>query len=47
MQGIWKMLLNPAFLDAYEHGIVVRCYDGIFRCIFPRIFCYSADYPEK
>ncbi|KIK31508.1 hypothetical protein CY34DRAFT_33015, partial [Suillus luteus UH-Slu-Lm8-n1] len=35
------------FLDAYRHGIVLWCPDGILRRVFPRIFTYSADYPEK
>jgi hypothetical protein len=47
MHRVWKFLLNHDFLSAYEHGMVVRCYDGIERRIFPRIFTYSADYPEK
>jgi hypothetical protein len=25
----------------------VRCHDGVERRIYPRIFTYSADYPEK
>ncbi|KAL1711752.1 hypothetical protein EV715DRAFT_268357 [Schizophyllum commune] len=35
------------FLKAYKYGIVVRCLDGIERRVYPRIFTYSADYPEK
>ena len=31
----------------YEHGVIVTCADGIVRRVFPRIFTYSADYPEK
>jgi len=34
-------------MEAYEHGIVIVCGDGIRRRIYPRIFFYSADYPEK
>jgi hypothetical protein len=45
--GVWRILLDTAFCDTYIHGIVVRCPDGIQRRIFPRIFTYSADYPEK
>lgn len=44
---IWDLLLDTEFLHAYEHGIVLKCADGIIRRIFPRIFTYSADYPEK
>ena len=43
----WKDLLDEGFLQAYEHGIVLVCGDNIKRRLFPRIFTYSADYPEK
>ena len=43
----WRVLLDDEFLDAYEHGIVITCPDQVERRIFPRIFTYSADYPEK
>ena len=42
----WKALLDEEFLHAYMHGIVISC-DGIAQCFYPRIFTYSADYPEK
>ena len=29
------------------YGIIIRCIDGIERRVYPRIFTYSADYPEK
>jgi len=42
------VLLNgPEFQHAYKNGIVVKCIDGVVRRLFPRIFTYSADYPEK
>ncbi|KAJ3925142.1 MAG: hypothetical protein NXY57DRAFT_949196 [Lentinula lateritia] len=44
---IWKLLLTPEFIDAYTNGIVVEGPDGILRRLYPRIFTYSADYPEK
>ncbi|THH05402.1 hypothetical protein EW146_g9914 [Bondarzewia mesenterica] len=47
MQAIWSVLFNSDFMEAYEHGIVLCCADGVYRRIFPRIFTYSADYPEK
>lgn len=47
MHAVWKILLDEEFLHAYEHGIVLKCADGIFRRLYPRIFTYSADYPEK
>lgn len=47
MHEVWRIILDKEFLHAYKHGIVIRCPDGIMRRIFPRIFTYSADYPEK
>jgi Plavaka transposase len=43
----WNILLDDAFMEAYEHGIVVTWMDGLERRFYPRIFTYSADYPEK
>lgn len=43
----WKDILDDKFLHAYEHGIVLLCGDGLERRLYPRIFTYSADYPEK
>jgi Plavaka transposase len=43
----WEILLDDDFLIAYEHGILIQCYDGVTRRLYPRIFTYSADYPEK
>ncbi|KJA20606.1 hypothetical protein HYPSUDRAFT_141916, partial [Hypholoma sublateritium FD-334 SS-4] len=47
MHAIWTLLLDKEFMVAYEHGIVIVCPDGISRRFYPRIFTYSADYPEK
>lgn len=47
LHAVWSLLLDDKFLEAYKHGIVVRCADGVERRIYPRIFTYSADYPEK
>ena len=47
MQGIWCILLDDDFLDAYENRIIILFPDGIEQCLFPRFFTYSADYPEK
>lgn len=47
MQAVWRFLLNAEFTHAYEHGIVIKFPDGIFRHVFPRIFTYAANYPEK
>ncbi|KIK13437.1 hypothetical protein PISMIDRAFT_118878, partial [Pisolithus microcarpus 441] len=43
----WRVLLDDEFIEAYQHGIVLACADGCTRRLFPRIFTYSADYPEK
>ncbi|KAK7042827.1 GLOBIN domain-containing protein [Favolaschia claudopus] len=47
MHGIWDLLLCPEFIHAYVNGIVIKCYDGVERLVFPRFFTYGADYPEK
>lgn len=47
MHSVWSSLLDSDFLHAYTHGIVIKCVDGIVRRVYPRIFTYSADYPEK
>ncbi|KIK34655.1 hypothetical protein CY34DRAFT_97579 [Suillus luteus UH-Slu-Lm8-n1] len=46
-QAQWRILLDHEFLEAYEHGIIILCCDSIKRRFYPRIFTYSADYPEK
>jgi Plavaka transposase len=43
----WTIILDDEFLEAYRHGVVITCLDGIKRRFYPRIFTYSADYPEK
>ena len=47
MQGTWKIILDDDFIHACKYGIVVMCIDGIEWRVYPRIFTYSADYPEK
>ena len=47
MQAIWALIRDDKFMEAYVHGIVILCPDGIHRRFFPRLFTYSADYPEK
>jgi hypothetical protein len=42
-----NVVLDDEFIHAYQHGIVITCCDGIKRRFYPRIFTYSADYPEK
>ncbi|KAF5368267.1 hypothetical protein D9615_010369 [Tricholomella constricta] len=47
LHAVWKCILDGTFMHAYKHGIVIECADGISRRFYPRIFTYSADYPEK
>ncbi|KAJ3542003.1 hypothetical protein NM688_g6018 [Phlebia brevispora] len=47
MHAIWLILLDADFMHAYKHGILVECADRVVRRIFPRIFAYSSDYPER
>ena len=47
MQKVWALMLDDEFLEAYRHGIVLQCADGVVHRVYPRIFTYSADYPEK
>ncbi|KAJ3524956.1 hypothetical protein NMY22_g10778 [Coprinellus aureogranulatus] len=46
-QKQWSLMLDDELLDAMKHGLVLLCPDGRRRCFYPRIFTYSADYPEK
>ncbi|KAG2336228.1 hypothetical protein BDR05DRAFT_896996, partial [Suillus weaverae] len=43
----WEILLDNNFLFTCRHGIVLKCADGVARRVFPWLFTYSADYPEK
>jgi hypothetical protein len=43
----WSALLDDKFINAWLHGIPIKGPDGVTRLFFPRIFVYSADYPEK
>ncbi|KAL1703963.1 hypothetical protein EV121DRAFT_280730 [Schizophyllum commune] len=47
VQGVWRILLTPELIEAYTHGMVVGCADGVLRRTFPRFFAYSSDYLEK
>jgi hypothetical protein len=47
MHAVWHLMLDNAFRDAYRNGIIIKFADGVERLVFPRIFTYSADYPEK
>ena len=47
MHGVWDQILDDKFVACYKHGFVMECLDGVWRRFYPRIFTYSADYPEK
>ena len=47
IHACWSLLLDEKFCDAYAHGTLITFPDGIVRRVYPRIFTYSADYPEK
>ena len=47
MHSVLRCVFDNEFINAYHHGIVIACPDGITRRVFPRLFTYSADYPEK
>jgi Plavaka transposase len=47
MHAAWRLLLDDDFKEGWRNGWVIKCADGVIRRIFPRIFTYSADYPEK
>jgi len=34
-------------MKAYEEGLIITCGDGVTQKVFPCLFTYSADYPEK
>lgn len=47
MHEVWAKLLSDDVVDAWVHGQVIKCADGVTRRVYPRILTYSADYPEK
>lgn len=47
MHAVWDFLFDDNFIHAYKYGMVIMCADGIERQVYPRLFTYSADYPEK
>ena len=47
MQAVWEKLLSGDFKNSYSGGCALTCGDGVVRRVYPRIFAYSADYPEK
>jgi len=47
MHAVWELLLNDDLMKAYEKGLIITCGDGVTWKVFPHLFTYSADYPEK
>jgi hypothetical protein len=47
LQAQWSVLLDEKLIEAWLNGMVIVGPDEITRLFFPRIFIYSADYPEK
>jgi len=47
MQKIWYLMLDDSFVDAYTHGMLITCSNGVKCQIFLQIFTYAADYPKK
>ncbi|KAJ3821654.1 hypothetical protein F5880DRAFT_1485705 [Lentinula raphanica] len=45
--AVLRFLLNDEFVHAYKYGMVIKCFDGKERRVYPRFFTWSADYPEK
>lgn len=43
----WEILLDTEFLEAWKHGVLIPHSSGATYRFYPRIFTYSADYPEK
>jgi hypothetical protein len=44
---IWLLILDDDFMHAYVYGLKHQFGDGQTRIVYPRIFTYAADYPEK
>ncbi|KAF7371414.1 hypothetical protein MSAN_00778200 [Mycena sanguinolenta] len=36
-----------SWFHAKKYGIVIKCFDSVERRVYPLLFTYSADYPEK
>ncbi|KAJ7191279.1 hypothetical protein GGX14DRAFT_579131 [Mycena pura] len=47
MHAVWDMLLDDDFIKACDDGLEILCYDKILRDVFPWIYLYGADYPER
>ncbi|KAG0693857.1 hypothetical protein DFH29DRAFT_1006871 [Suillus ampliporus] len=47
IQDFHSFLLDNEFIDAWEHGTIIKFPDGVSCRVFPRFFMYAADYPKK
>jgi hypothetical protein len=47
LHQVWWLMLDDKFLDAYQHSIILQCGNGVIQRVYPWIFTYAADYPEK
>ena len=47
MQAVWSILMDTAFVEGCENGMIIWCSDGIEQVFFLCIMTYSADYPKK
>ncbi|KAF5344215.1 hypothetical protein D9757_014413 [Collybiopsis confluens] len=45
--AIYAELFDKDFMNAYRDGIILRCGNKVTCSMFPRLFTWSADYPEK
>ncbi|KIO10576.1 hypothetical protein M404DRAFT_129392, partial [Pisolithus tinctorius Marx 270] len=45
--AVWRIMLDDEFIEAYRCGMVIKCHNGVLRRVYPQIFTYSANYPEK
>ena len=43
MHAAWEILLDDEVIEAWKHGMVIMCDDGIEHQFYPQIFTYSAD----
>ncbi|KAE9393770.1 hypothetical protein BT96DRAFT_828701 [Gymnopus androsaceus JB14] len=47
LQSIYGLIFDNEFMEAYDHGLVLKCVNIVQQCLFPCLFTYSADYIEK
>ncbi|KAE9384947.1 hypothetical protein BT96DRAFT_841397 [Gymnopus androsaceus JB14] len=47
LQSIYGLIFDNEFMEAYDHGLVLKCANIVQRCLFPCLFTYSVDYIEK